>query len=163
LHPKLGRLIFPENTSLIRYNQFMSKPERRQHERVPVAMRIRARELSEDDLTALLPMLEQGAISLPAVTGGLGAVGMVEVEATNLSLGGIGVGGHVRVVEGEMFSPGRELAAEFELPGRQEPIRAVVEVVWKGKKGHGTLSGFSFVAVRPEDLKAIQEFVKGAT
>lgn len=80
----------------------------------------------------------------------------------------LGAGG-IRLVTEQAIAPGTQLQVAISLPGREQPVNALAEVIWseqheligKGDRRRSVESGARCVEIAPSDQEALAEFVAG--
>ncbi len=82
----------------------------------------------------------------------------LKAKLQDVSLGGL------QVVSPVSFRQGEVLEIELDIPGGAR-VRSVAKVVWSKRNGTGAdfRSGIRFIPVYEEDLKKLEDYLKGGT
>ena len=78
----------------------------------------------------------------------------------------LGVGG-ARLVMDKLLAPGTQLQLAIPLPGREQPVNAIAEVVWSGEveltgragQRRSAEVGIRTVEIAPQDQEALTQFI----
>jgi len=127
--------------------------QRRRHQREDLCFKVRFRVLHGADAAKVLDQVQisAGDETSEPESGD-------ETYAANLSMGGLGLCGHFKTLEGRTLSEGDFLKIEIQPPRLDQTVRCLGRVAWIELSPETGVfrAGVSFLAVNPEDLKKMR-------
>ena len=125
--------------------------EKREYERVTKLFKVDFREVSEDLFRHLM---EEGEFEEAPIME-LADEEAVETSTTDVSEGGLGLQGDLRLRGNRPLKVGKRLLVECYLPEESIPVRALATVMWV-KPGNKPEAGLMFMGISDGDLLKIK-------
>lgn len=133
--------------------------ERRLRPRVDANLVVRSRLIDPQELPLLASSLGRPDPPIPALNVVKAGTRVIQVNAVNLSLGGLSAAGDLEIASEREYTKGADLVVEIDLPDGQDPVRAVAQVMWNVTGGGEHRMGLMFLLISDAGFMRIQDYL----